>query len=110
MQLKEYTVTIGKIIASNNVKFVSRISQSRICLYLSSSEAVNRLINNNRTVNIKSHVLQVRLLISKPTRYTFKVSNVCPIIPHHVIVEKLKESDIIPKSQMLFIKAGIREE
>lgn len=104
----EYTVAVGRIIDPSNIRFVSRISQGRVCLYLSSVALVDRLVcPGNNKINIKSNILEIRPLIVNTQRITF--SNVCPIIPHEIIIAKLMEIGITPKSQMTFIRAGINE-
>ena len=62
---KNYTHTIEKLVDPNNIRFVSRISKNRICMYLSSTEIVNRLTENKTRVNIGNSVLEIRLLIYK---------------------------------------------
>lgn len=96
ISVHEYTVAIGKIVKPENILYVSRISNSRICLYLSSKELVANLCDNNTQVNIGNTNLSIRPLISKSKRII--ISNVCPIIPHSVIETELKRLDINPVS------------
>lgn len=38
--IKEYIVTIGRIIGLKDIRFTSRLSNGRVCVYLSSKESV----------------------------------------------------------------------
>lgn len=105
--IKEYTIAIGNIIGPNNIRFVSRISNGRVCIYCSNQEIVDKLINSHTKIKINSQILEIRPLISKTKRVI--LSNVCPIIPHSVIETKISEIKIKPASQITFIRAGIKD-
>lgn len=107
LTISEYTVAVGKLIEPNNIRFVSRISHGRICLYLSSKELVEKLTETNTKVNIGTHSLPIRTLISKAKRVI--LSNVCPIIPNKKIIDELEKLQILPVSQISFIQAGMSE-
>ena len=107
LTIKDYTLAIGKIVKPVNVLFVSRISNGRICVYLSSQELVDKLTEPGTKVNIDPHTLTFRPLISKAKRII--ISNVCPIIPHYVIEDKIKALDITPVSQITCIRASIND-
>ncbi|KAE9528602.1 hypothetical protein AGLY_012177 [Aphis glycines] len=59
-------------------------------------------------INIHDHVIQIRRLINPAKR--FIISNVCPSIPNQAIVDALKNSNIVPISQITHLKAGIKVE
>lgn len=105
--IQDYATVIGKMIDPKNIRFVSRISHGRVCLYLSNKDIVDRLTVKPTKVNILTHELEIRPLIAKARRII--LSNVCPIIPHSIILEELAKINIHPTSQMLFIKAGMNE-
>lgn len=107
LHIKDYIVAIGKIVGPGNIRFASRISQGRVCLYLSTQDIVNTLVEAGTKVNIGSHVLSIRPLVSQSKRVI--ISNVCPIIPHSTIEAKLLEFNVKPISAITFIKAGINE-
>ena len=107
ISIQEYTVAIGKITDPKNIRFVSRISHGRVCLYLNSKENANKLTESNKKIIIGQHVLEIRPLISKAKRII--LSNVCPIIPHHIIQEELVKHNIRLSSQITFIRAGIND-
>lgn len=105
--IKDYTLSIGKIVGPENIRFVLRIFNGRVCLYLSNQGLVDKLTQANTRVNIGSHSLLLRPLVSKSVRVI--ISNVCPVIPHSVIEEKLKQYRVNVVSQITFIKAGIND-
>ena len=105
VQIQEYAEQLSKIIDSKNIRFASRISNGRVCIYLNSKETADKLTETSTKINIGSHTLEIRPLISKSKRII--LSNVCPIIPHTVLLQELQKMDIIPTSQMLFVRAGM---
>lgn len=46
--IKEYTVTIGNINGPNNIRFVSRISNGRVCIYCNNQEVVDKFIDTHQ--------------------------------------------------------------
>lgn len=107
ISIHSYTVAIGKLIEPKNVKFSSRISQNRVCMYLNSKRIVEKLIEEHPLVQVENHSLTVRPLISKAKRLI--ISNVCPVIPHSAIVQELIKLNIQPASEVTFIKGGNKE-
>lgn len=104
----QYILAIGKIVQPNNIKFVSRISNNRFCIFLSNKHILDNLMQTTSHINIHDHVIQIRRLINPAKR--FIISNVCPSIPNQAIVDALKNSNIIPFSQITHLKAGIKVE
>lgn len=106
LTVQNYTTGLGSLIGKEHVRFVSRTSH-RIVVYLDSKELADKLTENNTKVNIGSHSLLIRPLITKSKRII--ISNVCPIIPHTHIENELAKLNITPASKILFIRAGITE-
>lgn len=52
LKLFNYAKAIGTIIGPKNIHSISRISNNRICIYLSKSELVDSPIDNHSTINI----------------------------------------------------------
>lgn len=107
LQIKDYVLAIGGLVGPENIRFASRISQGRVCLYLSTRELADKVTTKDTTIHIGPHSLILRPLISKSKRII--ISNVCPIIPHSVLLNKLLEYEIKPISQISFLRAGINE-
>ena len=105
LTVEDYAVAIGNIVEPINVRYISRISRGRICLYLSSKTIAENLITNIVKVNIKQHTLQIKPLVSVSKRVI--ISNVDPIIPSSLILQELEKLDINPKSSISELKAAI---
>lgn len=105
---KEYVIAVGKIVKPINIIFVSRISNNRFCIFLSSKQVLENLLQHTQCININDQVIQIRRLINPAKRII--ISNVCPSIPNLAILDALKNIDIIPTSQINHLKAGINLE
>jgi hypothetical protein len=107
VQLNEYIFAISKLVNPSDIKFASKMSMNRVCLYLSNKELVNSLIGKHRSINIGNATVSIRPLITKYTRVV--LSNVCPVIPHHVIETKLRKLNIRLASSITFLRVGISQ-
>lgn len=87
---------------------MSKTSHGRVCLYLSSEEVANQLVEKYRSIKINEHPRFMRPLISKTEIILF--SNVHPVIPNHLIEKKLRDLNISVKSQIQYIRANRRVE
>ena len=96
-----YLDGIEKIIELSNVRFISKISGNRVCIYLNNKNLVDQLISAKVIVN--QNVLSDRSYIDKNTCVV--ISNVSPHIPH-VIIQSLANKGISTASQMHHIKAS----
>lgn len=107
VQIKDYAQALGRIIDPSQIRFLSRISNNRICTYLSSKSIVDEIVDNKKYVIIQNQKLPIRPLISRNKRII--ISNVCPVIPHTEIEKKLIEMHITPLSPISFLRAGLNE-
>lgn len=105
---KDYIIAIGQIVQPRNILFVSRISNNRFCIFLSSKEILESLLTKTQTININGHEIQIRRLLNPAKRIV--ISNVCPSIPNHVILHSLNNLGISPTAQINYLKAGINLE
>lgn len=103
LKVADYIIAIGNIVQPKNIIFASRISNNRICVYLSSVEHVNNIVDNHNIIKIGEHNLTVRRLITPAKRII--LSNVCPSIPHKIIEQALQHTNIQPVSPISFLKA-----
>lgn len=104
----EYILAIGKLIPPRDIIYTSRISNNRFCIFLSSKEVIEKLLDKSKIISINDHIIPIRRLINPAKKIT--ISNVCPSIPNQVILDALKNINIIPVSQLNHIKAGINIE
>lgn len=109
LKLADYIIAVGNIVQPRNIRFASRISHDRVCIYLSSVEHVKDIVENHEVIRVGAYNLTVRRLIAPARRII--LSNVCPSIPHTVIEQSLKNIGIQPMSQISFLRATyINEE
>lgn len=101
----DFIYAVGKIVGPKNVVFGSKISNNRICIYLSNKELVDQLVNNHRYIIVDNNEFEIRRLISPAQRVI--ISNVCPTIPHEVLEHYLKYHGLQMVSPINFLKAGI---
>jgi len=105
---KDYILVIGQIVQPRNIQFVSRISNNRFCIFLTSIEILESLLAKTQVININGQEIQIRRLLNPAKRIV--ISNVCPSIPKHIILHSLNNLDISPTSQINYLKAGINLE
>lgn len=105
---KEYILAIGKFVLPKNIQLVSRISNNRFCIFLSSKQVLDNLIQTTQSININDQNIQIRRVINHAKR--FIISNVCPSIPNQTIVDALINIGITPISKINHLKAGINVE
>ena len=108
IELKDYITAVGKIVDKADIRFASRISNGRICLFLSSKEIVKDLTDKHKTVMIGQQQLEIRPLMNPLKRII--LSNVSPVIPHEILENELQRKGIKIASQISFLRVGISDE
>lgn len=105
--LKDYTHALGKLVNPTNIRFVSRISKNRVCMYLANKEIADKLTVNKTTIQVGNQELEIRPLLTKFKRII--ISNVCPVIPHSVLINELNNLNIRLGSTITFLRAGLSD-
>nr|CAI5847940.1 unnamed protein product [Callosobruchus analis] len=82
-------------------------NNNRVCAYVATKELADELVDKHKVIIIKGIAVQIRPLISRNKRII--LSNVCPVIPHYVVLDKLSELNITPASPITFLRAGLTE-
>jgi hypothetical protein len=108
LTLQDYVRAIGSIVSPKNVLFASRISNERVCIYLSCKSLVDDVVSNHSSITINDKVVGVRRLINPARRII--LSNVCPSIPHHVFENQIRALGFTVLSQMSFVRARILDD
>ena len=103
--VEEYADSLAITINPKDMLYVSRISGSRICFYLSSVQLANKLIDDNIKIKIGGEDLRIKPLVSKSIRII--ISNIQPCVPISLIEEELNKLNIFPTSRITTMKAGI---
>ncbi|KAK2577971.1 hypothetical protein KPH14_012745 [Odynerus spinipes] len=107
LTIKDYATEIAKLTDPNNIRFISKISNNRVCIFLSSKEIADELTEHHKEIHIQNNILQLRPLISKLKRII--ISNVSPVIPHMIIQEALQKLGIPVQSKISFLRAGLAD-
>lgn len=103
--LQDYIFALGAKIGPKNIVFSSRISNNRICIYLSSKEQVDKTIAEHGSISINGQTMHARRLVTPAQRLV--MSNVCPTIPHNILEDELKILGLILVSPITFLKIGV---
>ncbi|PSN36113.1 hypothetical protein C0J52_17194 [Blattella germanica] len=98
---------VSKITDPSTVRYISRISNARICIYLSSTKVAETLMYTHPTIQVNGIELPLRPLLTQNKRII--LSNVGPIIPNTIIEQYLLEYGVKPTSTITCIRAGISE-
>lgn len=101
LRLQDYLIPLGNIVQPKSI-FSSRLSNNRICMYLSSKNNVENFMNNHGSIQIHGQTLRARRLITPAERLV--LSNVCPTIPHEVIHRELEKLGLTMVSPITFLK------
>ncbi|KAF0750606.1 Uncharacterized protein FWK35_00023634, partial [Aphis craccivora] len=104
----EYIKAISLITNPSNIKFASRISNNRFCVYFANSNIVNDIINRYPTITVDNNNIEIRRLENQAKRII--ISNVPPIIPHIYITDALNLIGINTLTPISFLKAGFSTE
>ena len=105
--MKDYILAVAKVTGPEDIRFSSRISNGRICIYLDRKTTAQDFVTNHRTLTINNVHTTVRLLINPSQRLI--LSNVLPSIPHEYIEKYLTNINIRMTSKLTFHRAGIQE-
>ena len=105
--VKEYIQAVAKITGPNAIRFVSRISNERICIYFNSKTTAKRFVTNYKSLSINNIITTVRPLLDPSQRIV--LSNVSPTIPHSFIEKFLTDHNIKLTSKLTFLRAEIQE-
>jgi len=104
IQQHEYVYAIAEITKPENILFMSRISKDRFCIFLSSVELVDCVVNYPTPITINEKPIKIRRYFNPDKRII--ISNVCPTIPNETILSELNNIGINPTSQIIHLRAS----
>nr|CAH7713918.1 unnamed protein product [Callosobruchus chinensis] len=104
LKILDYLLNLGPIVNPKNILFCSRISNNRICIYLSSKQIVDQFLETTGEIIINGESLRARRLITPSDRLV--MSNVSPTIPHRLLKEKLEQIGLHLVSPISFLRIG----
>ncbi|KAK9886453.1 hypothetical protein WA026_016736 [Henosepilachna vigintioctopunctata] len=70
----EYKLAVGKQIGPKNIKYASKVSNGRVCIYLSSVESVDNYMSSFESIKIANQVIPSRRLAPSLILVLFNVS------------------------------------
>lgn len=105
IQLKDYIIEIEKITKPENIIFVSKISKKRMCIFLSTKDLANKLLQDNEILVVQGQNIKLRKLYNPDKRIILE--NVYFNIPHEIIIDALKEYNIKPTSPISILRVGL---
>ncbi|KAH0552466.1 hypothetical protein KQX54_010491 [Cotesia glomerata] len=89
--VKDYIKAIAQKTAPENIRFASKISNNRVCIYFATIDLVKEFVVH-KTVQIGLNTLNIRPVVNQHKRII--LSNVPPIIPHSYILDELHKLNI----------------
>ncbi|CAI6352078.1 unnamed protein product [Macrosiphum euphorbiae] len=104
---KDYIIAIGNIVKPVNIIFASRISNKRLCIFLTNKALVDNLIINYPIITVNEQQFKIRKLHNPNKRII--LSNVYPNIPHEAIENEFNNLNIGLRSNISFLRAGIQD-
>ncbi|KAI4468403.1 hillarin [Holotrichia oblita] len=76
----DYIIAVGELVQPQNIIFASRVSNNRICIYLSSKEF---FMNTHGGIKLNDSIIPARRLVSPAKRII--LSNVSLSLPHEIL-------------------------
>lgn len=64
LTLNEYVKAIAEKVQAKNITHVSRISNNRVCIYLTTKELAENLTNQHKTLTINNTEVEMRMLMT----------------------------------------------
>ncbi|KAL5238130.1 hypothetical protein ACI65C_005540 [Semiaphis heraclei] len=109
IQNHEYNIyAIAEITKPENILFMSRISKDRFCIFLSSVELVDSVVNHPTPITINDKPIKIRKHFNPDKKII--ISNRCPTIPNETILSELRNNGINPTSQITHLRARVKKE
>ncbi|CAH1971857.1 unnamed protein product [Acanthoscelides obtectus] len=107
IKIHDYIIAIGSIVGPKNILFASRIANGRICMYLSNTDSVDKIITEHKSIKIQDHDIEIRRLVTPAQRLV--ISNVCPSVPNNIIESSLTTMGLKLLSRITYLRVGMPE-
>lgn len=88
LSIFDYINGLEKEIPISEIIFASRITQNRVCFYLSSVEWVDKIVDDVGGIYVGSRFISVRRLLRRTEKII--LSNVSPVLPNIVIIQAME--------------------
>lgn len=106
IDIVECVLAISEYVARNDIRYIERISNSQVCIFLATKRAVDDLISKREEIQVRDVITPIRKLIA-PAKLVI-ITGGMPIIPHIDIETELVRLDIKMVTGITFIEAGIK--
>lgn len=107
VSIPEYAFAFGKITDSNNLRYISKISNARISVFFSTKALADEILASRKQIKIRDRVLDIKPFAQKNKRVV--ISNVYPMITNEAIIQALSKQGVTLTSGITNIRAGINE-
>nr|CAH7735449.1 unnamed protein product [Callosobruchus chinensis] len=104
VRIQDYLLNLGPLVDPKNILFCSRISNGRICVYLSSKNVVDLFMDKYGQITVQGEIAKARRLVTPTDRLV--ISNVCPTIPHNILKDSLSQLGLQLVSPITFLRIG----
>lgn len=104
LRIQDYLLELGPIVNPKNIIFCSRISNNRICIYLSEKKHVDDFLNDYGEITINGTKIPARRLITPSERLL--LSNVSPTIPNDILIDILQNLGLKLMSPITSLRIG----
>lgn len=108
LKLVDYVRAVSQIVGPQNIKYASKVANSRICIFLSSETLVTQLVNSHETIKVGEVEVGIRRLITPSKRLI--ISNAFPAIPDDLIANTLKSMGLKLLSRVSALRAGLHDD
>lgn len=88
LTLNDYLLAAAKVVNGQNIRYASRISGGRICMYLTNEQFVDHIISKE-SLNVNDIYVPVRRYITASSKII--ISNVLPDIPDELLSKSLHQ-------------------
>lgn len=102
-----HVYAVGAIVGAENIIHYDKLSNNRVCIFLSKKESVDYIIQNYSNLLIAGKTTEIRRYITPAKRLV--ISNVCPSVPNDVIENALRSYNLKIISPMTFLRSGLKD-
>lgn len=104
-QLEEYMWSLTELLQDEKkMRYISRISNSRVCCYLQNKQLVTDILSTGKTITIRGQTVNIRPLVSQNRRII--ISNARPEIPDEVLEAEFSRVSVRLKSGIMELRAS----
>lgn len=104
LYINDYLEALIHLVDPNDIRYASKISNQRVCIFLSNKEVAANLTAHHKSIKVQEHTLPLRPLTNNLQKII--ISNACPIIPNEAIVNALSKLGIKLETDIRELRVG----